>query len=99
MKFPVRIEQVNGHFSASLVGDPAVRVEAPSRESVLAAMKAELARCIDSGEIVLIDVPSTGVTDFVGILKDDPTLEEMVEEIYRQRDLEPYPRRPSIRTC
>jgi hypothetical protein len=91
MVVPIRVEQVNGHFSAELVGDPTVRVEAPSRAAVLGRMQAELAQRIRTGEIVLLDVPVTGFVDFVGILKDDPTIEDLVKEIYRQRDLEPYP--------
>jgi hypothetical protein len=91
MKFPIQLEQINGHFSASMLGNPALRVDAPSREAALSAMQTEISRRIQLGEIVWLDIPQPGMIDFVGILKDDPTLEELREEIYRQRDSKPYP--------
>jgi hypothetical protein len=91
MTLPIRIEQVNGLFSASLIGDPAVRVEAPTRATALTQMQFEISRRMQNGEIVFMDIPPAGTVDFVGILKDDPTLDELRDEIYRLRDLEPYP--------
>lgn len=91
MKFPVQVDQVNGHFSASLLGSPNLRAEGSSREAALSAMQTEISRRVQLGEIVWLDVPPPGMIDFVGILKDDPTLGELRDEIYRRRDLEPYP--------
>ena len=91
MSLPVRIEQLNDHFTASLLGDPNVRVEATSRAAALNQLQFEVSRRLQTGEIVMMDVPSAGLVDFVGMLKDDPTLEELIDDIYRQRDLEPYP--------
>ncbi len=90
MALSVRVEQVNGHYSASLLGDAAVQVDGPSRESALALLRDEVSRRMAAGELVNLNVPNVGI-DFVGILKDDPTLEDLREEIARQRDLEPYP--------
>src|SRR5437868_14535729 len=91
MKYPVQISQLNGKYSASLLGNPTLRVDAPSREAALSAIQTEIARRVQSGESVWLDIPPAGMVDFVGILKDDPTLDELVEEIYGQRDSEPYP--------
>jgi hypothetical protein len=73
------------------LGDPTVRVTAPTRAEALVSMQNELHRRMQSGEIVWLDVPAPEPVDFVGILKDDPTLEELVADIYRRRDAEPYP--------
>jgi hypothetical protein len=91
MQFPIHVEQSNGHYSAVLMGGPAIRVTAPSRAEVLVRMKNELVRRVQTGEIVWVDIPAPDPVDFVGILKDDPTLEDLREEMKRRRDAEPYP--------
>jgi hypothetical protein len=91
MQFPIHIEHINGHYSAVLLGGPAIRVTAPSRAEVLVQMRNELFRRVQTGEIVWVDIPAPDPVDFVGILKDDPTLEDLLAEIYRRRDAEPYP--------
>ena len=91
MQFPIHVEQINGHYSAVLIGGPVIRVTAPSRAEVLVRMRNELVRRVQTGEIVWVDVPAPDSIDFVGILKDDPTLEDLREEIQRRRDAEPYP--------
>lgn len=91
MRFPIHVEQVNGHYSAVLVGDPAIRVTAPSRAEVLVRIRNELAHRVQTGEIVWVDVPTPEPVEFVGMFKDDPTLEELVSDIYRHREAEPYP--------
>ncbi|HJZ89489.1 MAG TPA: hypothetical protein VKE40_01365 [Gemmataceae bacterium] len=91
MQFPIQIEQSNGHYSAVLVGGPTIRVTAPSRAEVLVRMKNELVRRVQTGEIVWVDIPAPDPVEFVGILKDDPTLEDLREEIKRRRDADPYP--------
>lgn len=88
MTFTVRIEQSNGSYVASVAGDATLRAQGPTREAVLDRLRSELSRRIDRGEIVILDVPRTGVTTFAGIFKDDPTLDEIVAEAYRQRDAE-----------
>ena len=90
MTIPIQIEQTNGTFTASVLGNQNIRAVAPSRDEVLAALRNELDRRINVGELTTLDVPSVGVTSFAGIFKDDPTLEEIVNEAYRRRDAEPY---------
>ena len=42
----------------------------------------------NTSESGLVDFPFDTPVDFMGILADDPTLNELRDEIYRQRDAE-----------
>ena len=88
MTLPVHVVQTNGTFTASVLGDEKVRADGPTREAAREALRAELLRKKASGEIVWLTVEPVGVTDLAGIWADDPTLDDMVAEIYRQRDAE-----------
>jgi hypothetical protein len=90
MQFPVYIEQSNGTYTASVLGDTRIRAAASSRAAAVAALRHEIARHVEAGDLTLVDVPTTGVTTFAGIFADDPTLDEIVREAYRRRDAEPY---------
>ena len=90
MTFPVFIHQNNGHFEATLVGSPDIRVIAPTRERALADMQAALDQRFAAGELVFLDVPRPkGIMAIAGMFKDDESLREICAEIYRQRDAEP----------
>ena len=89
MSFPIFVHQDNGHFVATLVGSPDVRVTAPTRESALADMKTVLQQRMSQGEIVLLDLEPEGILAMAGKYRDDPTLQDICAEIYRQRDAEP----------
>jgi hypothetical protein len=90
MSFPIFIHQNNGHFVATLVGVPEVRVTAPTRDAVLAEMQAALQQRISCGEIVFLDLsPKKGIMALAGKYRDDESLTEICEEAYRQRDAEP----------
>lgn len=90
MSFPVLIHQDNGHFVATLLGAPEVRVEALTREAALTQMRAALQTRMSVGELVFLDVPEEeGILAAAGTYRDDPALLEICEEIYRQRDAEP----------
>lgn len=88
MTLPVYIEQTNGTFTASVLGDAKVRANGPTREAALDSLRAELLRKKASGDLVWLNIEPLGVTDLAGIWADDPTLDDMVAEIYRQRDAE-----------
>lgn len=88
MTLPVVVEQANGHFTASLAAVSGVSVSAPTREAALAALQTEISRKRRAGELVLLPVEPLGVTDLAGVWEDHPFLDEMVAEIYRQRDAE-----------
>jgi hypothetical protein len=86
MTVPVLIEPTNGQFSATLAGAPQLRCIRPSRDEAVAALQSELAQKIQAGELVNLDVAPLGVSGLVGRFKDDPTLCETRDEIYRERD-------------
>ena len=86
MTFPILVTQSNGTFTASVLGSPEVSAAGPTKKEALTALRTTLDQRFTSGELVLLDVPYRAVTDFAGLFKDDPTLEEMVKDIYRERD-------------
>jgi len=90
MAFPIFIHQDNGHFVATLLGAPDVRVESMTRDGALADMQIALEKRFAQGELVFLDVPQKcGILAMAGKYRDDPTLADIREEIYRQRDAEP----------
>lgn len=89
MSFPVFVHQDNGHFVATLVGSPEVRVTAATRASAIAQMQTALEERFAQGELVFLEVPSDGFMSLAGKYKDDDSMTEICEEIYRQRDAEP----------
>jgi len=89
MSFPVFIHQDNGHFVATLVGEPEFRVTAHSRDLVLLEMRRALQNRFSNGELVMLEVPTEGILAAAGKYRDDPYLSEICDEIYRQRDAEP----------
>ena len=88
MTFPVLIVQQEGQFSATLVGAPEVGVVRPSRRDAIASLKVEIQRRIDLGELVSLDVETTGVSALAGKYGDDTTLRELCDEAYAARDAE-----------
>ena len=89
MSFPIFIHQDNGHFVATLLGAPEVQVTAPTRESALAQMQSVLDQRFSVGELVFLEVPRKGIMAIAGKYRDDPTLKDIRDEIYRERDAEP----------
>jgi hypothetical protein len=89
MSIPVHIHQDNGHFVATLVGEPDVTAKSATKSGVIAEMQALLDKRFSQGELIFLDVPKKGVLSFAGKYRDDPTIAEIREEIYRQRDAEP----------
>jgi hypothetical protein len=86
MILAVHIEQTNGTFTASILGGAGVRAEGPNRDAAIASLRTEITRRIAAGEVVLMDLAPLPVTALAGIWADHPDLDEMVAEIYRQRD-------------
>ena len=89
MSFPIFIHQANGHHVATLIGRPDVQVTAPTREAALAEMRTTLRQRISKGELVFLDLEPQGIPAIAGKYADDPTLDDIREKIYRQRDAEP----------
>lgn len=90
MTVSVFIESTGGQFCASVVGSPQLRCVRPSRAEAIAALQNELAQKVAAGELVNIDLPPVGVSGLAGLFKDDPTLSEIIDDIYRERDADPH---------
>ena len=89
MSFPILVHQDNGHFVATLLGAPELRVTAATREIALAEMRMALQKRMAHGEIVLLDMKPDWLFEIAGKYRDDPTLQDICDEIYRERDAEP----------
>jgi hypothetical protein len=85
MTFPVTVHTCAGQFEATLVGAPEVTATAATREGALAALETTIAKRLDKGELVALDV-RRGLAGLFGKFRDDPTLREICEEAYKARD-------------
>jgi predicted RNase H-like HicB family nuclease len=88
MTFPVIIHPAAGQFEATLVGAPNVRATAATREEALAALESAIAKRLDEGELVALEVRPRGLAGSYGIFRDDPTLREICEGTYKERNSE-----------
>jgi predicted RNase H-like HicB family nuclease len=88
MTFPVLVQPADGQFAATLVGAPDVRVTASTRAEALAALEAAIEQRLAHGELVMLEIGARGVSALAGKYRDDPTLREICEEAYRERDAE-----------
>ncbi len=86
MTFPVLAQPTNGQFAAALVGVPEVRATASTRAEALSALEADLERRVAQGELLALEVRARGVSRLAGKYRDAPSLREICEEAYRQRD-------------
>jgi hypothetical protein len=57
-----------------------------TREDALAAQESVIAKRLDQGELVALEVRRRGLTGLLGRYRDDPTLREICEEAYQDRD-------------
>lgn len=86
MNFPVTVHSSHGLFEASLVGAPDVRASAPTRAEALANLESAISKRLDQGELVMLEVRRRGLAGLFGKFRDDPTLREICEEAYKERD-------------
>lgn len=86
MTFPVFVHPSQDQFEAVLVGAPDVRATAPTREEALAALETAIAQRLDQGELVALEVRRRGLAGLFGKYREDPTLREICEAAYRERD-------------
>lgn len=86
MTFTVIVHPSNGQFEAALVGAPDVRVTASSREEALAALESTITKRLDQGELVALEIRRHGLAGLFGKYRDDPTLRDICESAYRERD-------------
>lgn len=86
MHLPVLIEAVNGHYVAKLASAPDVKAMAATRAGAMEALRAIVDRRIDEGDLAFMTITPKGPHAWAGVFKDDPTLDEICREAYRQRD-------------
>lgn len=96
MRYPVQIEQQNGHYHASVLTVPTLTQTAATRAEVLRLIQEALLEHVKHTEIVYVDIPPIAPQpatadhwlDTAGSFADDPTLLPMLDEIYAARDHE-----------
>lgn len=88
MTFPVSVHPAAGQFEATLVGAPEVCATAATREEALAKLESAIAKRLDKGELVALEVRRRGLAGLFGKFRDDPTLREICAEAYKERDAE-----------
>ena len=88
MSFPVSVEAQNGHFVASLVGVPGLRVVENTYAQALASLRAAIQHRVTQGELVALEIDTIGLSTLAGKYQDDPTLREICVEAYELRDAE-----------
>lgn len=88
MTLPVLLEKTNGHFRASLAGSERLFAEGDSADAAIEALRSKIDVKRAAGELVDVNFPLAGVSGLAGTFADDPSLPEIVAEIYRQRDAE-----------
>jgi hypothetical protein len=86
MSVTVLVEASNGAFKATLVGAPGLEAVRPSRGEALDALRGEIKRRLASGELVELELEPRGVAALAGTFRDDPSLREICEEIYAERN-------------
>jgi hypothetical protein len=86
MTFPVIVHPSHGQFEATLVGAPDLSATAATREEALAALESAIAKRLDQGELVALEVRGSGLAGLFGKYRDDPTLREICEAAYQERD-------------
>jgi predicted RNase H-like HicB family nuclease len=86
MNFPVIVRPSNGQFEATLVGAPGVHATASTRQDALAKLESAITERLNQGELVALEVRSGGLTGLFGKYSDDPTLREICDTAYHERD-------------
>ena len=86
MNFSVMVHATHGLFEAELVGAPDVAASAPTRAEALAALETALENRVEQGELVTLEIGRKGLAGLFGKYRDDPTLQDICDEAYKERD-------------
>lgn len=87
MTFPVLVELENGEFAASVAGVPELKATGRTRPEALKSLEGQVARSIALGHLATVDVETSGgILGLAGKCADDPDLQEICDEAYRERD-------------
>lgn len=84
MTVPVLVESQNGTFTASVLGNPAVKATGPTKDAAVTALTADLIEKQGRGELVLVNLPPLPRRPLSE--EEIEATREMVAEIYRRRD-------------
>ena|GEM_PF-5402068 len=97
MQLLVSVKPENGHYVASVLGSPLVTANGETQELAFGALQTRLRNELESGKILEMEVqassqtaiaPCGNIMEGAGLFVGDDTWLEILEEIYRQRDLE-----------
>jgi predicted RNase H-like HicB family nuclease len=88
MTFPVVVHPAAGQFEAALVGAPDVCATAATRDEALAKLESAISKQLEKGELVMLEVRRRGLAGLFGKFRVDPTLRDICEEAYKERDTE-----------
>ena len=86
MTFSVIVHPAAGQFEATLVGAPDVRATAATRILALAALETLIEKRVQQGELVTLEIGRKGLAGLFGKYRDDPTLQDICDEAYKERD-------------
>ncbi len=56
------------------------------RKEALAALQSAIAKRLDQGDLVALEVPRRGLAALFGKYRDDPTLREICSAAYQERE-------------
>ena len=90
---PVMIESTDGGYRATVAGFPTLSVHAVSKEQALKAIQQGLQEKSERGELAWIDTPESLASPFPVRPPTEAEIEateEMLAEIYRERDAQKY---------
>jgi hypothetical protein len=86
MTFSVIVHPAAGQYEATLVGAPEVRVTGETRALALAALETLIEKRVQEGELVTLEIGRKGLAGLFGKYQDDPTLQDICDEAYKERD-------------
>ncbi len=86
MPIPVSIEQLNGHFVATVLAMPSMRVEADTEYEAIDAMRNRIRDDIERKKIVLVEMDLVGLSGMFGKYKAHEDWQGICDESYRLRD-------------
>ena len=88
MTVPIFIRQTDGQYEARLMGEPGFCAIAATRTNAISSLRTQLLAKETAGELSWLTIKPMPLSDLAGIWADREDLDEMVAEIYRQRDAE-----------
>ena len=86
MTFPVLVELNEGRFQASLVGSSNIFAIEESRSQAISSLEAKIHQRIESGDLLFLNIDNIGISSIAGKYKSDPTLRDICDNAYAQRD-------------